>query len=278
MELVVFNDKVYDLVDPKAPLEKLSTGYVFTEGPVFHDGVYYFTDFQVNKIFRYENGKAALINDDSYFAIGMTYDRRKNRILRCTREKHAITDLEGNIIIDNYKGVRINGSNDVIVDTKGRIFFSDPLSRVIEGEQIGHSSVFMYDEDKGEMTMIESTLTRPNGLALSPDETILYIIDTDTYSVYKMNLAAGIPGPMEHFIRLDKSMGGGRPDGMRLDKEGNLYVTGPGGIWLVSPHGEALGLIKTPEIAANLCFDHKGIFITASTSIYRVDTKIPPAV
>jgi gluconolactonase len=277
MELMVFDEKVYELVDPAVPLEKLDTGYTFTEGPVFHEGVYYFTDFMVNKIFRYEkgNGKPVLINDDSHFAIGMTYDRVKKRILRCTRDLRAITDLEGNVIVNSYQGIPINGSNDVIVDSKGRIFFSDPLSRKIEGVQIGHSGVFMYEEDKNELTMLESTLEYPNGLALSPDETVLYIADTKTLTLHKMNFEIG---KLELFVQFEESYGQGKPDGFRLDEKGNLYVTGPGGIWLIDSGGKKLGLIKMPEIAANLCFDDKGVFITASTGIYRIDTKIHSAV
>jgi gluconolactonase len=123
--------------------------------------------------------------------------------------------------------------------------------------------------------MLESTLEYPNGLALSPDETLLYIVDTKTFTVHRMDLAAR---KLELFVQLDESYGPGKPDGFRLDERGNLYVTGPGGIWLVNPQGEILGLIKMPEVAANLCFDEKGLFITASTGIYRVDTKIPSAV
>jgi gluconolactonase len=275
MELEVFDEKVYELVDPSSPLVKLDSGYVFTEGPVYHDGVYYFTDFQVNKIFCFESGRSMLINNDSHFSIGMTWDRRKRRILRCARDIRSIVDLDGNIICDNYNGIPINGSNDVIVDMKGRIIFSDPLSRKLNGRQIGHPSVFMYDEDKAEMEMIDSTLSRPNGLALSPDEKILYIIDSNTVSVHKMDLNSR---EMKHFITIDTAYGKGVPDGMRVDIEGNLYVTGPGGIWLINPHGKILGLIRIPEIAANLCFDDSGIFITASTSIYRLDTKILSAV
>jgi gluconolactonase len=275
MELEVFDNRVYDVVDPSAPLEKLATGFVFTEGPVYHAGVYYFTDFQVNKIFRFEHGKCTLLNDDSHFSIGMTWDRKKERILRCARDLRAIVDLEGHIICNAYKGIPINGSNDIIVDSRGRIYFSDPLSRKLEDPQIGHPSVFRYDEDTAEMVMIESTLSRPNGLALSPDEKILYIIDSNTVSVHKMDLETR---NLEHVITFDTSYGKGVPDGMRLDRKGNLYVTGPGGIWLVDPAGKALGLIRVPEVAANVCFDDRGIFITASTSIYRVDTKIPSAV
>jgi gluconolactonase len=275
VELIVFDNRVHDLVDPSAPLETLATGFQLTEGPVCHGGVVYFTDWPASRIFRYEGGKVTLLNDNAYNTIGMTYDRRKGRILRCARELHAITELDGRIIVDNYRGVRINGSNDIVVDLKGRIFFSDPLSRKIDGEQIGHSSVFMYDEDAGEMTMLESTLTRPNGVALSLDESTLYIIDTDTLTVHAMDLATR---RMELFVRFDASMGEGRPDGMRFDARGNLYVTGPGGVWLVDPEGRHLGLIRVPEKTANLCFDGRGIFITASTSIYRVDTKVPAAV
>jgi gluconolactonase len=182
--------------------------------------------------------------------------------------------MDGNVIVHEYNGVPINGSNDIIVDSKGRIFFTDPLTRTIEGPQIGHSAVFMFDEDKAELTMLEKTKTLPfpNGLALSPDETILYIIDTKHLAIYAMDLASG---EMEPFVKMDQGQGDGGPDGMRLDTEGNIYSTGPGGIWIINPAGKALGIIKMPEFAANLCFDDTGIFITASTSIYHVKTKIP---
>jgi gluconolactonase len=133
----------------------------------------------------------------------------------------------------------------------------------------------MYDEDRDELSIIEQTLSYPNGLALSPDETILYIADTNSYSLYRMDLQTG---KFELFVKLDEAAGPGKPDGLRLDRLGNIYLTGPGGVWLIDPEGTILGLIQTPEIAANLCFDDKGLFITASTGIYRVDTKIPSAV
>jgi gluconolactonase len=276
MELTIFNQDILRLIDENEALEKLSTGYTFVEGPVFVKGIHYFTDFMVNKIYKYEkdSGKITLFDDNSHYSIGMTYDRRKDRILRCTRDLRSITDMDGNIIVHEYNGVPINGSNDIIVDSKGRIFFTDPLTRKIEGPQVGHSSVFMFDEEKSELTLLEKTKTLPfpNGLALSPNETTLYIIDTKHLSIYAMDLATG---NMELFIKMDQGKGEGGPDGMRLDIEGNIYSTGPGGIWIINPAGEALGIIKMPEFAANLCFDDTGIFITASTSIYHVKTKIP---
>lgn len=275
MELTVFDDRIYDLVDPDAEMVKLAGGFRFTEGPVYRDGIVYFTDFMLNKIYKYENGEAVLIDDDSHFSIGLTYDRTRDKILRTTRELRAITDMDGNVIVGHYNGIPINGSNDVVADSKGRVYFTDPLSRVIEGVQIGHSSVFCYDEAAGTMEMLDKTLTYPNGLALSPDESILYIIDTNTVSLYRMDLATR---EMELFIKLDEQYGKGRPDGMRLDERGNIYTTGPGGIWIVTPEAIALGIIHTPETAANLCFDGTGLFITASTGVYHVDTKVAAAV
>lgn len=275
MELTVFDKRVLGLLDPEAPLKKLATGYVFCEGPVYHNGVHYFTDFQVNRIYRYENGKAVCIDDDSYFTIGLTYDSCHDRILGCTREKHAITDiLTKQIVVDQYQGIRLNGSNDLVVTRNGKIYFTDPLSRKIEGEQIGHSSVFSYMPETGEMESLETTLTYPNGIALSPDEKVLYIIDTNTISVYQLDLETRTFGL---FAKLDTAYGEGRPDGMRVDADGNLYVTGPGGVWILGPDATPLGLIHTPERAANLCLDDEGIFITATSSVYHVAAKIPGA-
>jgi gluconolactonase len=274
MDLVIYDDSVRALVNISEPLEQWATGFTFVEGPVFCKGVHYFTDFMVNKIFRRENGKPVLIDDNSFYSIGMTYDRHNDRILRCARDKRAILDLDGNIIVNTYRGVPINGGNDVIVDSAGLIYFSDPLTRKLEGPQVGHSSVFRYDEKTGKNTLLESTksLEFPNGLALSPNEKTLYIAETRGSDLYRFDISTG---KMDIFIHLDEKAGDGKPDGLRLDIQGNLYVTGPGGIWLVNPEGTILGLIKMPEIAANLCFDHKGLFITASTSIYHVNTKIP---
>jgi gluconolactonase len=277
MELVVFNERVHDLVDESAEIEKLDTGFVFVEGPVYLNGTYYFTDFQVDKIYTYKDGVTTLIDDKSDFSIGMTYDRKNDRILRATRNQRAITTLDNKVVCNNYNGIPINGSNDVIVDSKGRIYFSDPIptGKVLEGPQMGHPSTFMYDADKDEMVLLDKTLSRPNGLALSPDEKFLYIDDTNTSAVHRLDMHSL---KIELFAQFDDAMGDGRCDGMRIDELGNLYVTGPGGVWMVAADGTILGLMKTPEPTANLCFDDSGLFLTATTSIYRVDTKIPSAV
>lgn len=267
MELTVFDERIYELINPASPLIKLADGFRFTEGAVYADGACWFTDFYLDRIYKYENGEVILITDESNRTIGMTR-LRDGRIIGCASNLHAIIDIADGIIVDSYKGVRLNGTNDVIEDSRGRIYFSDPLVRPIEGEQIGHSCVFIYDGKK--LVTLDETLPWPNGLALSPDEKTLYIVDSKNIALYSLDMESH---ELNLFIQLDRNMGGGLPDGMRVDSRGNIYLAGPGGISLISPEGVLLGLIKMPEVAANLCFDETGLFITASTSIYHVDLK-----
>jgi gluconolactonase len=279
MELLIFDESIHNLIDESAPLEKLATGYKFIEGPVHLAalGITYFTDFMLDKIYQFnrKSGEITLIDEDSHFSIGLTYDKKKNRILRAARNLRSIVDMDGNVIVHEYNGVPINGSNDVIVDSKGRILFSDPLSRKIEGPQVGHSSVFRYDEETKKMEILEQTLSYPNGLALSPNEDILYIADTNDSALYTVDMKTL---QLACLIKIDTTYGEGKPDGLRIDSLGNIYTTGPGGIWVINPEGKALALIKIPEVAANLCFDDTGLFITASTSVYHIDTKTRPTV
>jgi gluconolactonase len=136
--------------------------------------------------------------------------------------------------------------------------------------------VWRYDEARKELTAVDETLPWPNGLALSLDEQILYIIDTKKMSIFSKVLDAP-SAPLENLITMDTQYGDGVPDGMRLDREGNIYSTGPGGIWVISASGKALGIICLPEVAANLCFDDTGLFITASSSVYHINTLIKGA-
>jgi gluconolactonase len=274
IDLAVFNDAVYGLVDPQAVLERWDTGFTFTEGPVYHAGVYFFTDFMVNTIYCHEHGATTLVSDDSHYTLGLTYDLLHRRILGCARDARAITTLDGTPVVSAFQGVPINGGNDVVVDSKGGIYFSDPLTRKIEGPQVGHSSVF-YAAPDGEVVLLEKGLAFPNGLALSRDDRVLYLTDTATSTVHCIDLYTK---KRTQIACLPAAWGDGKPDGIRLDEQGNLYVAGPGGIAILDGAGNPLGLIKMPEVAANLCFDDTGLFITASRSIYHVDTRVRGAV
>ena len=148
----------------------------------------------------------------------------------------------------------------------GKIYFSDPYSRPFEGAKIGASGVYCLEN--GTVTPVRQDLPWPNGVALSPDERTLYIIDSRYLRLYAMDR-------MSHARRLlvqfTKGMGPGLPDGMCVRRDGMIFLAGPGGISIISPSGRLLGLLRMPEVAANLCLDHSGLFITASTSVYHID-------
>ncbi len=268
MELTVFDEKLYTILDPAAELKKLADGFQFTEGPVYRGGEVWFTDFYRDRIYRYAGGAVTLVTDDSHRTIGLTCTK-DGRILGCASDRHAIVDVEsGGVLADAFRGVRLNGTNDVIEDSRGRVWFSDPYVREFEGEKLGRSMVFCLEA--GALTPVCRDLPWPNGLALSPDEQTLYLIDSRQLRLYAVNLQTRARRVLVQFT---KGMGPGLPDGMRVRADGVIFVAGPGGISVISPEGKLLGLVHMPEIAANLCFDGRGLFITASTSVYHLDLK-----
>lgn len=266
MELTVLDERLLQIVDPHAALQKLSDGFQFTEGPVRRGNEIWFTDFYRDHIYRYADGAVTLVTDDSHRTIGMTLTR-DGRILGCASDLHAIVDVEsGEILADSFFGFRFNGTNDVIEDSHGRIWFTDPHVREIEGQRFAHSMVHCLEN--GVVSPLTFDLPWPNGLALSPDEQTLYLIDSRELRVYAVSLQ---DRSRRVLVQFSKGMGPGLPDGMRVRADGTIFVAGPGGISVIAPEGKLLGRIPMPEIAANLCFDETGLFITASTSIYHLD-------
>jgi len=181
-------------------------------------------------------------------------------------------------VATHYDGKRLNSPNDVVVHSNGRIFFTDPPYG-IEPEQaeIGFNGVYRIDAD-GSVTMLESDFGRPNGLAFSPDESILYVDDTERRNVRAFDVGDGFSLSNDRvFIDMDTPEAGS-PDGMKVDTEGNLYVTGAGGVWVISPDGAHLGTIAFPELPANVAFggdDYKTLFVTARTGLYSVQINTP---
>jgi gluconolactonase len=181
-------------------------------------------------------------------------------------------------VATHYEGKRLNSPNDVVVHSNGRIFFTDPPYG-IEPEQaeIGFNGVYRIDAD-GSVTMLESDFGRPNGLAFSPDEAILYVDDTERRNVRAFDVGDGFSLSNDRvFIDMDTPEAGS-PDGMKVDTEGNLYVTGAGGVWVISPDGAHLGTIAFPELPANVAFggdDYKTLFVTARTGLYSVQINTP---
>ena len=273
----------WNLIDHDAKLSTVASGFGFTEGPVWDDsGFVYVSDETINKIFRVSlDGKKeeviALGDPD-----GNTYDRQ-HRLIDCASVLRAIIEVTPDgkykILADHFEGKKFNSPNDVIVGPDGALYFTDPTLDLVAGEkqEIPFQGVYRLDE-KGNVRLLTKDLTQPNGLAFSPDGKLLYVDDSEKKNIRVYDVAA------------DGSIGNGRifgeeppsgkhegvPDGMRVDRDGNLFVTGPKGIWVWDAKGNHLGTIVMPEQPANLNWgdkDYHTLYITATTSVYRLETK-----
>src|SRR5271169_2212787 len=276
------SQKFWDLVDRNAKLSLVSTGFGFTEGPVWDDaGFLYVSDETINKIYRlYPEGKKqeviALGDPD-----GNTFDR-KHRLIDCASVLRAIIEVTPDgkykILADRYDGKKLNSPNDVIVGPDGALYFTDPTMDLVAGEkqEIPFQGVYRLDAE-GHVHLLTKDLTQPNGLAFSPDGKRFYIDDSEKRNIRVYDVADN--GTLTNGRIFGEEPGGkddGVPDGIKVDKSGNLFVTGPRGIWVWDARGNHLGTIVTPEQPANLNWgdkDYRTLYITATTSVYRLETK-----
>jgi gluconolactonase len=282
-ELQSLSPKFWDLVDHDAKLETVATGLGFTEGPVWDaSGFLYISDETLNKIFRvFPNGKKeeviALGDPD-----GNTYDRR-HRLIDCASALRAIIEVTPDgkykVLADHYEGKKLNSPNDVIVGPDGALYFTDPTLDLVAGEkqEIPFQGVYRLD-DKGNVQLLTRDLSQPNGLAFSPDGQRFYVDDSKEKNIRVYDAAAD--GTLSHGRIFGEEPPSGKhegvPDGMRVDNAGNLFVTGPKGIWIWDAAGNHLGTIVMPEQPANLTWgdaDYQTLYITATTSVYRLRTK-----
>lgn len=270
-----------DLV-PDQTIVTIAEGFQFTEGPVWHpDGYLMFSDIPADTIFRYVPGS----NPEPYLepsgnSNGLTFDLQ-GRLLACEHGGRRVSRMKADggmeTVKDQFDGKRLNSPNDIVVHSSGAIFFTDPPYGIDPdpGEQ-GFNGVYRIDP-AGPITLLNRDMNRPNGLALSLDETILYVDDSRNRHVlaYALNDSLDLGDPSV-ILDMDLAAPGG-PDGMKLDGEGNLYVTGPGGLWVATPEGQHLGTIVFPQLPANLCFggqEYKTIFVTARTGLYSIEVNV----
>lgn len=281
-ELHPLSPKFWDLVDHQAKLETVATGFGFTEGPMWDPGGFlYVSDETINKIFRvYPNGKKeeviALGDPD-----GNTFDRQ-HRLIDCASVLRAIIavtpDGKYKILADRYDGKKLNSPNDVIVGPDGALYFTDPTLDLVAGEkqEIPFQGVYRLD-DKGNVRLLTKDLTQPNGLAFSPDGKHFYIDDSEQRNIRIYDVASdGTLSNGRIFGEEPGAKNDGVPDGIKVDKSGNLFITGPKGIWIWDANGNHLGTIAMPEQPANLTWgdkDYRTLYITATTSVYRLELK-----
>jgi gluconolactonase len=281
-ELQSLSPKFWDLVDQHAKLDKVATGFGFTEGPMWDPaGFLYVSDETINKIFRVSrDGKKeeviALGDPD-----GNTFDRR-HRLIDCASVLRAIIEVtpEGKykILANHYEGKKLNSPNDVITGPDGALYFTDPTLDLVAGEkqEIPFQGVYRLD-DKGEVRLLTKDLAQPNGLAFSPDGKRFYVDDSEKRNIRVYDVASD--GTLSNGRVFGEEPGAkkeGVPDGIKVDKAGNLFVTGPKGIWVWDEKGNHLGTIVMPEQPANLTWgdkDYRTLYITATTSVYRLEMK-----
>jgi len=274
--------KLPELIQSEGP-ERIATGFQFTEGPVWHpDGYLLFSDIPAGRIYKWSpDGTLEVFRQPSGNSNGLTFDQQ-GRLIACEHGTRRVsrTEPDGRVVplATHYQGKRLNSPNDVVVKSDGSIYFTDPPYGVQpEKRELSFQGVYRIAPD-GTLTLLADDFDRPNGLAFSPDESILYVDDTTQRHVRAFDvLPDGTLANGRIFAEMHSPATGG-PDGMKLDVEGNLYVTGPGGTWLFDPEGNHLGTLVTPEKPANLAFgdtDRRTLYITARTSVYRVRTKLP---
>jgi len=283
---------VSDLLEGAA-VTQVASGYTFTEGPVWipAHGWLIFSDIPTSTAYSWQPGAAASViyREQARGGNGMTLDNH-GQVICCEQTSRRVvrfpvdepTAVE--IIAEDDAGSRLNSPNDVVVDSHDRIFFTDPsygLGPGGEGKEQLHNGVYRIDPD-GAIVLIDDRFQQPNGLVFSPDERFLYIGDTQQQVIRRFAVQddGSITGG-SIFCDMRKSGHRGGPDGMTIDTDGRLWATGPGGIWVVDVDGTSLGLILMPEQPSNITFggdDFSTLFVTAETSIYRIETRVRGAV
>ena len=279
-----------------AAVERLWTGARWAEGPVwFGDGRYLlFSDIPNNRMLRWveETGEVSVFRSPSDYSNGNTRDRQ-GRLITCEHNSRRVTrtELDGTItvLMDHYQGKLLNAPNDVVVHSNGSIWFTDPGYGIMSNYE-GHKdkfelpcNVYRIDGATGAVTVVEGNMGKPNGLAFSPDEKLLYICDTsgsdNPNGSHDIRVYDVVDGTRLANGRVFVNMAPGVADGIRCDVDGNIWA-GAGwanedynGVHIINPAGELIGKIHLPEICANICFGgakRDRLFMAASTSLYAL--------
>lgn len=307
--VIVRKDAALDeIIAPGAKIEKLAGGFLFTEGPVWiprsedTGGYLLFSDPNNNLIYRWtQDGQVSIFMTKSGYrgsdigeysqpgSNGLTIDREG----RLTIDQHGnrrVVRLEKNgqitVLADRYEGKRLNSPNDLVYKSDGSLYFTDPpfgLPKYFDDprKELPYSGVFRVAPDGGQTQLLTTELKGPNGLAFSPDERYFYVDDWDPEKKIVMRYQVQPNGSLSNGkVFFDMTAAGGEDalDGMKVDQRGNLYVSGPGGIWILSPDGKHLGTIVAPEHPHNFAWggdDGKTLFLCAMTGLYRIQLNIP---
>lgn len=300
----VLDPAFLELVDTSAGIEILAEGFVWSEGPVWVDKGNYllFSDIPPNKVMKWseEKGLETYLHPAGYTGSdpragesgsnGLIIDANGNLVL-CQHGDRRVARMDAPLdspkavfvsLVDKFEGKRLNSPNDAVFHKNGDLYFTDPPYGLLKNvddssKEIPFQGVYHVTKD-GKVQLVTKNMTRPNGIAFSPDYSKLYVANSDEkakiWNVYDV-AADGTTSNERLFYDATKETEPGGPDGMKVDSKGNLFVTGPGGVWIFNAEGKLLGKIKPGQLCANVAFDsgHKALYITSHPWITRIKLK-----
>ncbi|MFT3908140.1 MAG: SMP-30/gluconolactonase/LRE family protein [Ferruginibacter sp.] len=300
-KIFTLDEQLNNIIIPGTKVEKVADGFSFTEGPVWHpDGYLLFSDPNTNTIYRYNpanHNVTVYMSHSGYAGVDIgEYGQPGSNGLTIDKEGRLIVDQHGNrrvvryekkgpltVLADKIDGKRFNSPNDVVLKSDGSIYFTDPpygLPNFFNDarKELDYSGVFMIKD--GKVSVVSKDLGGPNGLAFSPDEKYFYVTNWDIRDIHHTKTL------WRYEVQLDGSLKHGKIladwniteddealDGMKVDKQGNLFISAPGGLWILNSEGKFLGKIVTPERPANMAWgdaDGKTLYMTAHSSLYKI--------
>ena len=286
----IYDDRLKDLLHPDATLQKLTDGAVHGEGPVyFHeDDSVIWSDAHDNRLLRWSPTEGnSVIRQPSHYLSG-NYRDLEGRLVSCSQGQRAIIRREHNgqwqVLVDRYQGKRLNSPNDLVVKSDGTIWFTDPTFGITHEEQ-GYGGeqeqagdfVYRFDPATGDIDAVIKEMEKPNGLAFSPDESLLYVSDTSAaehpQQLHDIRVYEIVENRYVKEGRVFATISPGEPDGFRTDTHGNIFTSSADSVQVYAPDGNCLGKIFVPEVSTNLTFGGKGkidLFITGETSLYAI--------
>jgi len=301
------------IVSADAKVERVATGFGFTEGPVWvrNGGFLIFSDIPANVIHRWnpaDHGVSVFLDKTGFTGTdasdvggeqtnaqgeriylvgsnGVTVDPQGRVAFNAMGDRQVVrveADGRRTVLASHFEGKRLNSTNDLVYKRNGSLYFTDPPSGLRRRnddpkKELPFNGVYLLKN--GRLHLLAKDLVNPNGIALSPDEKILYVNSSADRKIFRFEVrpddtvANGRP-----FVDMSMEKEPGVPDGMKVDERGNLYSTGPGGIWVMSPAGQHLGTLVFPEQPANLAFgdaDGRTLYVTARSSVYRIRLTVP---
>jgi len=290
MSVEIRDERFKQVVGEGIELEQVATDFIFTEGAMWNGATreLVFSDIPGDIMRKWSaEGGISVLRQPSSKTNGNYYDL-EGRLISCEHATSRVVREEANgtlsVLATHYEGKELNSPNDVIVKSDGAIYFTDPtygrmdVFGLLREQDLDFQGVYRIDPNSGDLSLLANDFQQPNGLTFSLDEQQLFVNDTDAGHIRVFDVAEDGSISGGEVWAVPEGAGDGGCDGMKIDSEGNLYCTGPGGLHVYASDATCLGVIEVPEVAANFTWgddDLRAVYITASTSLYRTRVNIP---